>query len=276
MSAEVIPQGAAAARPKGTPPGLGSVMRGEWIKLRTVRSTYITLSLVVVLGVGLGALISWAAGSHYGQKGTPSVFDPTSTGFSGLALGQLAVAVLGALVVTSEYSTGMIRTSLIAVPARGRFLAAKAVVFTAVTLVVGEVTAFIAFFVGQAILSGQHAPYATIGQADVLRAVIGAGLYLAMVGLLSVAVGALVRNTAGSIAILVALVFVVPAILTAALPSSIEQPVIKFWPSEAGRQILIVHRDAHTLPAWAGFGVMALFTFIVAALGTANMVRRDA
>jgi ABC-type transport system involved in multi-copper enzyme maturation permease subunit len=160
-------------------------VRSERIKLTTVRSTWITLLVAVVLGVGVGALISYLAGTHYatGGFGNRASWDPTNVSFRAINIAQLAIAVLGVMVVTSEYSSGMIRTSLAAVPRRGRFLAAKALVFTTVALVVGEVMAFAAFLIGQSLI-GSHAPHATLSGPGVLRAVVGAGLYLALVGLL--------------------------------------------------------------------------------------------
>lgn len=268
---QVPPPTGPAPRPSST---LATVIRSEWIKIRTVKSTFIILAVVVALAIGLGALIAWAVESNYNLDST-TIFDPTSTSLAGLAFGQLAAAVLGVMVVTSEYSTGMIRTSLIAVPRRGRMLAAKAGVFTVVMLVVGEVSSFIAFELGQFILK-HGAPSASLGQPSVLRAVIGGGLYLALVGLLGVGVGALLRNTAGSIAIMVAFLFVVPAILSGALPSSVRNPVLKYWPTQAGSQIFTVHRDHHTLGSWSGFGLMVLFAAIILALATWLLLRRDA
>lgn len=261
--------------PVGTKPsGFPNVLHSEWIKARTLRSTFITLGVVVVLTVGLGALISWGVGSHYSQHN--GVFDPTSISLSGLALAQLAVAVLGALAITGEYSTGMIHTSLVAVPRRGQVLAAKAIVYTAMTVIIGEVISFLAFAIGQAVLSSQQAPHASLGQEHVLRAVIGAGLDLGLITLLSIAVGTLIRSTAGAIAILVGFLIVVPAILAGALPSSIEHPVIEWWPNEAGAQILRVTRDSHTLTAWQGFGWYAVFVAVVLAIATVVLARRDA
>ncbi len=250
-------------------------LRSEWTKFRTVRSTFFTLLAAVVLGLGFGALISLAIGNHYSSDRVDRItFDPTTASFRGLFFSQLALGVLGVLIVTSEYATGMIRTSLTAVPRRSRLLATKALVFTAATLVVAEILGFAAWFIGQAILSG-YAPTATLGQPQVLRAVIGAGLYLAGVGLIGVLLGALIRNTAAGITSLVALLFVLPGIAQA-LPASWRNPVEEFWPTQAGQQLMVVHRDAHTLSAWAGFGVMCLFIVIIGALAFLLIERRDA
>ncbi len=235
-----------------------------------------TLLAAVVLGVGLGALISALAAHQYatGDRDARTLWDPTSISGAGLAVAQLALGVLGVLLVTGEYSTGAIRTGLIAVPRRGRFLTAKAVVIIALTFVVSEVTAFVAFFVGQAVISGQ-APTASLGQPHVLRALIGCGLYGALIGLLGLALGALLRSAAAAITILVALMYVLPGV-AAALPASIEHTVEKFWPTQAGQQITTVVRGAHTLAPWAGLAVMCLFVAIVAAAAFVTVDRRDA
>ena len=135
------------------------VLRSEWVKLRSVRSTFWALTVTVVLGVGLGAVISAAAAHGYARSSVSGKlsWDPTAVSLDGIGIATLAIAVLGVLCVSSEYSSGMIRTSLIAVPKRGRVLAAKSLVFAGVTFVVGEATSFTAFFAGQALISG-HAP----------------------------------------------------------------------------------------------------------------------
>ena len=159
------------------PATFGDALRSEWTKLRSVRSTFWALAVTVVLGIGLGAAISAAAAHGYAKSSASSKlsWDPTAVSTSGMAIASLAIAVLGVLCISSEYSSGMIRTSLIAVPKRGRVLAAKSLVFAAVTFVVGEVTSFAAFFAGQALISG-HAPHAALGDPGVARAVTGTGL----------------------------------------------------------------------------------------------------
>ena len=182
--------------------------------------------------------------------------------------------MLGVLFVSSEYSSGMIRTSLTAVPKRGRVLAAKALVFAVVTFVVGEVTCFAAFFVGQALISG-HAPHAALGDPGVARAVVGGGLYLAALAVLSVAAGALLRHPAAGIACTMAVVLVLP-LIAQALPDSWRNPVTEFWPTQAGSQLTSVHIAAHSLQPWPGFGVMCLFVAIVYAIAWTLLDRRDA
>jgi ABC-2 type transport system permease protein len=254
----------------------GDVLRSEWTKFRSVRSTFWALTVTVVLGIALGAVISAAAAHGYAKFSASQKlsWDPTGVSGSGMVIAQLAIAVLGVLCISSEYSSGMIRTSLIAVPKRGRVLAAKSVVFAAVTFVVGEVTTFVAFFAGQALISG-HAPHAVLGDPGVARAVVGGGLYLAALAVLSVAAGTLLRHPAAAIASMMAVVLVLP-LIAQALPDSWRNPVTEFWPTQAGTQVTSVYHSAHTLQPWLGFGVMCLFVTIVYAVAWTLLDRRDA
>ena len=258
------------------PATFGDVLRSEWTKLRSVRSTFWALTVTVVLGIGLGAAISAAAAHGYAKTSVSSKlsWDPTALSLGGIGIATLAIAVLGVLCVSSEYSSGMIRASLIAVPKRGRVLAAKSLVLAAVTFVVGEVTSFAAFFAGQALISG-HAPQAALGDPGVARAVVGAGLALTALAVLSVAVGTVLRHPAAAIACMIALLFVLPAIAQA-LPDSWRNPVTEFWPTQAGGQLANVYHSPHTLQPWPGFGVMCLFVAIVYAIAWTLLDRRDA
>lgn len=244
----------------------------EWTKIRTLRSTFFTLAGTVFLVVGLSALISYEASVNYSPQSGP--WDPTSTSLMGLVAGQLTIAVLGVLVMTGEYSSGMIRTTLAAVPRRGRLLFAKGAVFTAVAVLVGEVVSWAAFFTGQLMISG-HMPTAQLSQINVVRAVVGGGLYLALVGLMAVAVGTLVRHTAGAITTVIGILFVLPGVLQA-LPTSWRNPVEEYWPTKAGAQVTAVVRDPHTLTAWLGFGELALFVAVLLGLAYVFLQRRDA
>ena len=262
-----------AAFPAAT---FADVLRSEWTKLRSVRSTFWALTVTVVLGIALGAAISAAAAHGYAKFSVSDKlsWDPTGVSQSGMLIAQAAIAVLGVLYISSEYSSGMIRTSLIAVPKRGRVLAAKSLVFAVVAFVVGEVTCFAAFFVGQALISG-HAPQASLGDPGVARAVVGAGLALTALAVLSVAAGTVLRHPAAAIASMIALLFVLPAIAQA-LPDSWRNPVTEYWPTQAGGQITSVHIAAHSLQPWPGFGVMCLFVAIVYAIAWTLLDRRDA
>jgi ABC-type transport system involved in multi-copper enzyme maturation permease subunit len=268
---------AAVAVPARAQPGSSfvDVLRSEWLKFRSVRSTYWTLLVVAALGIGLSALISLAASTHYKNASASDrlKWDPTSISTSGFSLAQLAIGVLGVLIISSEFSTGSIQTTLAAVPKRYPMLTAKGVVFGLVALVVGEIVAFVAFFIGQAIIHA-NAPSVSLGDPDVLRAVIGAGLYVAVLAVLALAIGTIVRSAAAGIAILVALLYVLPGI-AAALPGNLEHSVEKYWPTQAGAQIGSVYRAGHTLSPWLGWGWMCLFTAIVMAVAVGLLRTRD-
>jgi len=258
------------------PARFDDALRSEWTKIRSVPATFWTVLVALVVGIGLSALISAVAANHYlsSTASEKAMWDPTSISGAGGALAQLAIAVLGILFITSEYSSKSISTSLMAVPQRSRFLAAKSVVIAVVSLVVAEVLGFVSFFIGQALISG-HAPTASLGQPDVLRALIGIGLYGALIGLLGLGLGALLRSAAGAIATIVALLYVLPAV-SAALPSSLEHTVEEWWPTQAGGQITNVVRGSNTLSPWLGFLVMCVFTALVLAAGFYTLDRRDA
>jgi hypothetical protein len=251
------------------------VVRSEWTKARTVPSTIWTLITVTVLGIGLSALISSLAANHYAKNPSSHAnWDPTSISNAGFGIAQLAIGVLGVLLITSEYSSGAIGSTLAAVPRRGRVFGAKSIVIVVLSFVVVEVLAFVAFFIGQALISG-HAPTATLGQTGVVRALIGAGLYGALLGMMGLALGTLIRNAAGAIAVLVAILFVLPGI-AAALPASIEHTVQEYWPTQAGGQVTTVVHTANTLSPWAGFGVFLLFVAVISGVAFTLLNRRDA
>ena len=255
--------------------GFGGALRSEFTKIRSVRSTYWTLLALIVVTAGMGALACAGAAARPGEVRGPG-FDPTFRSLVGLIIGQLIIAVLGALTITSEYSTGMIRTSLTVQPRRGTLFAAKAAVFAAVSLVTGLIAAFASFFTGQAILSGKHLD-ATLSQPGVLRAVIGAGLFLAVSGLLAFGLGALLRHTAAAISTAIALLFVV-TILVNFLPASWQLNVDKWIPFNAGSQVwtVVSPPDAHLFSAWTGFGVFAAYAAVAVAAGLVLFRTRDA
>jgi ABC-2 type transport system permease protein len=275
MTTTMVPAGPAQVAPTYRAAGFSDALRSQWTKARAVPSTRWTLVVAAVLGVGLGALVSAVAANNYAKNPSSHPnWDPTSISNSGLSIAQLAIGVLGVLLMTSEYSSGAIATTLAAVPRRGRLLAAKAVVIMGLTFVAVEIIAFAAFLVGQALISG-HAPAATLGQPGVLRALIGAGLYGALLGMMGLAFGTIIRNAAGAIAVLVAIIYVLPGISNA-LPTSIEHPVQEYWPTQAGGQVTQVVRTANTLAPWAGLGVFLVFVVILSVLALWLLNRRDA
>jgi cation transporter-like permease len=238
----------------------GDVLRSEWVKLRSIRSTFWALTVTVVLGIALGAAISAATAHAYAKfsvAAKPS-WDPTGVSQSGVAVAQVVIAVLGVhklrVLVRDDPHQPDRRPEA--------------------TFVVGEVTSFAAFFAGQALISG-HAPHAALGDRGVARAVAGAGLYLTALAVLSVAAGALLRRPAAAIAAMMAVLLVLPGIAQA-LPDSWRHPVTEFWPTQAGSQVTNVYHSAHTLQPWPGFGVMCLFVAIVYAIAWTLLDRRDA
>jgi hypothetical protein len=273
------PTRAAAAGPRPSGSIVPNVLASEWTKIRSVRSTYWTLLAAAVLTIGLSAIICAVIAAQYaGMKAADrATIDPATLSTSGGVLAQLAIAVLGVLVITSEYTTGMIRTTLSAVPQRVHVLFAKAVVFTAVTLAVVAPASFIAFFVGQAILSTKDIGVG-IGAPNALRTVVGTALYLAILGLLSLGIGALIRKTAGAITAVVGMLFVLPT-LSSLLPSSLDV-IGKFLPSNAGQAILSGGSDAGggsaSLSPWVGMGVFFLWALLALTAAGYALVRRDA
>lgn len=266
----------ASGRPRGV---FRHALRSEWTKLWTVRATWWTLLAAMVVTISYGALVSGGVAASMDtlpsaqRAGLPS---PLFFSLLGTQLGQLALAVLGVLVISSEYRTGMIRSSLVAVPQRLRFLFAKLLPFTLVVLVVGEIMAFASFFTGQAFFATQDAA-ASLGDEGVLRAVIGAGLYLAASGVFGLAIGALVRNVAGSIAIAVGALLVLPGIMSF-LPGDWGEAVNNYFLTNAGQQVMRLEGGvaASTVGPWLGYGVFWAWIAAVFVIGAFLLRRRDA
>jgi ABC-2 type transport system permease protein len=255
--------------------GWRSAARMEWLKLRSVRSTAWILLVFAAGLIGIAILVlsheNWAAMSPSDR----AAFDPTNDGFAGLALGQLAFGVLGVLIITSEFSSGMIRATFAAVPRRPLLLAAKAGVLGGVTLVAGEVLAFVSFAVGEAVLRSP-APHASLGQPGVLRAVLMAGAYPALIALIGLGLGAIIRHTAGAISAVVGVLFVLPLILVP-LGTSLQNSVGKFLPMIiAENSITAVKPDLDNLAPGVGFGLLCLYAMAALAAGGWLLTRRDA
>ncbi|MER6129996.1 ABC transporter permease [Streptomyces sp. NPDC001795] len=252
------------------------VIHSEWIKLRSLRSTLFTLLAAVVAMIGLGFLFSYFTADRWSHLPPEERlnFDPTLVSLRGFYLAQLAVGVLGVLVISGEYATGMIRASLSAVPRRLPMLWAKALVFAAVAWALMTIASLVAFLVGQAALSSHHLG-TSLSAPGVLRAVLGAGLYLTVVGLVGVAFGALIRNTAGGIATVFGVLLVLP-VLAEALPSSWFDAINKYLPSTAGQGLIHIHQEPHTLAPWTGFAVFCLYALVALAGAGVALKRRDA
>jgi ABC-2 type transport system permease protein len=259
--------------------GFGHLLLAEWTKLRSLRSTLWSLAAMVALTLGITGL---ATALYMGQWDSlpPAdrqhlLADPIGLILQpGASYGQIAVCVLGVMVIAGEYATGMIRTSLLAVPRRTPMLAAKATVFAALVFVVAELIAFPSFFLGRANLD-RHVPV-SLGDPGVLRAVVGLGLYLAGMGLFALAIGALVRHVAGAIACVLGLVLVVSN-LTGLLPGRLGEYVNAYLPSNAGQQLLSSGQDpGQLLSPWQGFGVLCVWTALLLGAAAWQLQRRDA
>jgi ABC-2 type transport system permease protein len=267
MTAATLDRAAQSGRAEGRY-GFRTVAEMEWLKLRSVRSTWWTLLVFAVGMIGLSILVMSR------QHNQPS-FDPTNDSFAGLAIGQLAVGVLGVLAVTSEFSSGMIRATFAAAPRRPLVLAAKAAILAAVTLVAGEILAFVAFGVGQAVLKSPL-PHASLGQPGVLRAVLMAGAYPTLIGLIGLGLGALIRHTAGAISAVVGVLFVLPLILLP-LGTSIQNSVGQFMPMLiAENSMTAVKPVAHSLSPGVGFAMLCFYAATALAAGGWALARRDA
>jgi ABC-2 type transport system permease protein len=249
-----------------------SVERAEFTKVRSVPSTGWSLLAAAAMIVGFGVLYAMVQASR--PPADLASFDATGAALAGVQLAQIAVGVLGALVITGEYATGSIRTTLTAVPRRARVLLAKAAVVAAVTFAASLPGVFAAFLVGQRVLAPAHMD-ASLGEPGVLRAVIGSALYLTLVALLGLGLGVLLRNTAGAIAALVGLLFGLQMV-AGLLPASVADDVNRYLPAPAGLAVTFDGHDPSSLPPWTGLAVFALYTAALLALGAWRLRRADA
>jgi ABC-2 type transport system permease protein len=235
--------------------------RMEWIKVRSLRSTWWTLAITGAAAIGIGVAVGRNTKNAFG--------DLTNNALAGIAPGLLLAGVLGVLVMTGEYSSGMIRATLTAIPNRRLLLATKAAVFGTVTLAVGETTAFIAFFAGGAALRhGISAP--TLGQPGVLRAVLLSGTGFGLVGLLGLGLGAIIRHTPAAIAVLVGGVYIVAQFI-----GGIAHSVMAYVPISIVANSMATTKDAMLSP-WVGLGMLCLYAAVVLAIGGWLLTRRDA
>ena len=276
----------ATARPGGA---AGPVTRitfrealdSEWAKIRTVRSTYWTLFAAVLVSVGLSVAIAAATVTSWNSlsSSTRRSIDVSYT-LAGVNFGVLVIGVLGVMVISSEYSTGMIRTSLTALPRRGHMLAAKATVLAVLCLLIGLVIAFASYFLNAPFYSGKGVSI-PLGHYENLRAVLAAAVYLALVALMGFAFGAILRHTAGAITVTVGVLFVLP-IITSFLPGTLGRFVNKVMPSNAGSAMMSTAAgtsgsDASShLTLLSGFLVLTGTVAVLCAIAFALFEKRDA
>jgi len=255
-------------------PRYADVLRSEFCKLRSVRSTFWALAAAVMFNVVVAALLAILLPGHLSAH-EKATLDSVRASLGGLHLSQIAIGLLGTLAITSEYSTGMIRASLAAVPQRRVMLTAKMAVFTASVLVTGIIASFAAYLVFQALLPAGDVMRTSLAGPGVLRAVTGAGLYLAVLGLLGFGLGAVIRSSAGAVAALFGLLFI-PSLLAALLPASWQDTIGPYLPMNAGDTIYTVQHQVHTLQPWPGFGVFCLYAAAALAAGFVLISHRDA
>ena len=277
MSTTTAPVFVSTVKPEHRP-GIVGVARSEWTKIRSLRSTSWTFLVTAVLTIGLGSLFALGRTSaRQGRDPITANFNAAGFPFNALFLAQLAIGVLGVLIITTEYSSGMIRTTFTAVPQRGLVLAVKAVIFGSVTFVVALLTTFVTFFASQAILNRGAVKYGvSLSSPHALRIVIGAALYMTVCGLLGVALGALLRSTAAAITALAGLLFILPIMMNF-LPVSWHRDAIAQWlPSNAGMQIVEKVTQPLQFSPWAGLAVFAGWVAVAFVAGLVLLHHRDA
>jgi hypothetical protein len=257
---------------------LWRVLLSEWTKLRSVRSTIWSLLAAVAFTIGLPSLFAAILSNRWShmslQERAGHRHHPLDVALAGVNLSQLAIAVLGVLVITGEYSTGMIRASFTAVPRRLPVLAAKTAVFAAAAFALMLPSVLAAFFASQAVLARHHILQIPFSQAGVARALVGGALYLTVVGVFALGLGAIVRNTAGGIATFVALMFVLPPLMNV-LPQSWNNAITPYLPDSAGRAVFSLTTGPHSLSPWAGFGLFCAYAAAAVLLAAVLLVRRD-
>lgn len=258
------------------------VLRSEWTKFWSLRSSWITLGVAVVLLILFGAIAAYTyspdAGATTGPPGGPgdtgSDSDAVSLALTGVSFASLAVGVLGVLVSAGEYSTGMIRSTLAAVPRRLPVLWSKAVVIGPPVLILTTIGALAAFQLGTPGLDG-HAIALSLGDDGVLRSLAGAGVYLGLVAVFGVALGVLIRSSAGAIAALVGILLILPG-LASLLPDSWYDTFNPYLPSNAGSAVYALHQSSDALSPGAGLAVFAGWVALALAGAAYRLIRTDA
>lgn len=254
---------------------LRNAVAAEWTKLRSVRSTYWSVLIAVVLGIGLSAAISAGVGSSFKDMSIADqlTFDPAEISLAGLHFAQLALGVLAILTVSAEYSSGTVRTTFSAIPRRGYVLAAKALVIGLTVAVIGIGTAFGAFAIGQLVL-GHYGLSVSLSHPGVTRAVIGGGLYITALALFALGLAVIIRHTAGAITALVGVVFILPPV-TFLLPDAWQRNFSRYLPANAGNQITTTITERNALGPWTGYGVFLAWTVLFLGIGWYLLRTRD-
>lgn len=255
---------------------LTSVAKSEWIKFRTVRSTIVGVFIFVFLTLGLGVLITWLIRSHWATMpiGQQLTFDPVSSSLGGTVFAEFAVGVIGALFISSEYTSGAIRTTLAAVPNRVRLILAKLFVLVVSMIIISEIVVVSTFLIGMRIFSGV-VPTDSLSNGAVLRAVLLSGVYLTLLALFSFALGIILRQSIASISVFVSLLLIVP-LLGFFFPQSWQNHFQKFEPINLGGSMMSVTTKPLNFAPWSAFAVLVIYVAFLLVLGTTMFSRRDA
>jgi ABC-2 type transport system permease protein len=244
----------------------GGVVAAEWTKFSSLRSTWITTGVSAFLLIAFGMIAS----ASFSGSGMSAV----DLALGGSTLAALAVGVLGVLLGAGEYTTGMIRSTFAAVPRRLPVLWSKSLVAGLAALVVMTIGAFVAFALGATVLNSAVTGL-SLGDDGVLRALLGAGLYLGLVAVLGVALGMLVRSSAGAIAILAGGLLILPG-LAPLLPNGIADAITPYLPSNAGSAVMTLTHGDGTLAPWTGLAVFALYVAATLAAAAYRLRKADA
>jgi len=252
------------------------VLISEWTKLRSVRSTKWSLVVGFLLTIAFPVIFAFVTSSHWGTMSPHERADrhPLDVALAGVNVAQLAIAVLGVLLISAEYSTGSIRSTFTAVPRRLLVLWAKILDYAVVSFVLMVPAVLASFFASQAILARHHILQISFTQAGIARSVIGGAVYVMLVGIFALSLGAIVRSTAGGIATFAGIFFVLPPLMNI-LPLSWNNAITQYLPSEAGRQLFSLHHAAHTLTPLAGGLLFAGYCAAALAIAAVLLVHRD-
>jgi ABC-2 type transport system permease protein len=252
------------------------VIVSEWTKLRSLRSTRWSFLVAVLFTIGLPCLFGAVTSSHWGSMSPHEQADrhPLDIALAGVNLSQLAIGVLGVLVITGEYSTGMIRASMTAVPKRLPVLWAKIAVYATVSFLLMLPSVLIAFFASQAIVSHHQPLDISFSAHGVARSVIGGALYLMVIGIFTLGIGAITRSTAGGISAFAGIMFVIPPLMNV-LPTSWNNAISPYLPSNAGRAVFSLTHGSDSLAPWPGFALFCGYAILSIAIAAVLLLRRD-
>jgi ABC-type transport system involved in multi-copper enzyme maturation permease subunit len=255
---------------------LMAVAKSEWIKFRTVRSTIVGVFIFVFLTLGLGVLITWLIRSHYSTMPLAQrvTFDPVSTSLGAIIVAEFAAGVIGAMFISSEYTSGAIRTTLTAVPNRVRLILAKLFVLVVSMTIISEIVVVSTFLIGMKIFSGV-VPTDSLSNGAALRAVLLSGVYLTLLVLFSFALGVILRQSIASISVFVSLLLIVP-ILGLFFPQNWQDHFQKFEPINLGGSMMAVVPNPQNFAPWSACAVMVIYVACLLVLGTSMFARRDA